>query len=509
MTLNERLTYLSEVLILLSNSPVPTQQFQTLADHAPQLVHCDYLGLAFLTPDQQSYLVHSLSGLASGAISQRPFQLDEGLIGVAIQRNRTTQIADLATLASQTADFEAVLQQFGIKTAVCVPIRQGEKPLGALFLGANSPTGYNDDDIQIARLLGAGLSAALENSRLYQELVDERRTLAAVLQSSQDAVLMLDENGFVLLANQAVAEMLHLEPDWLTGKRLADVIAYPELQQLFEARQAGLVEIKVTNGRFAQASLVPVLSEFNETIGWAAVLRDITLFKELETVKNEFVNTVSHDLKNPINTITLAAELLERVGELNPKQQDMRDRILRTGDYMNELVTDLLDLGRIEAGIGMAWLPVDLTLLVAEVMADLLPQAEEKGQALTAVLPPDPVYTTGDAARLRQLLRNLINNAIKYTPSKGNVAVSLQANDPALTLAIRDSGIGIPATDLPFIFDKFYRVHSDATKNIKGTGLGLAITQSLVEAHNGQIRVRSQVGAGTTFTVTLPQTISA
>lgn len=504
MTLTERLTYLSEVLIQLSSSPIPTQQFQTLADHAPQLVACDYLGLCLLDPAGAGYLIHSLHGIVGGAIPQRLFQLDEGLAGQAIQRNRTTHTAELAHFAHKTADFEDILLRFNHHTAIAVPLRQGENPFGALLFAAQTPTRYDQDDIQIARLLGAGLSTTLENSRLYQELIDERRTLSAVLQSSQDAVLMLNDEGFVLLANPAVANMLHLEPELLVGQRLADVIAYPDLEQLFAAQQPDLVELRLPNGRFGQASLVPVQSEQNEPIGWAAVLRDVTLFKELEKMKNEFVNTVSHDLKNPINAITLAAELLERLGTLTPQQANMRDRILRTATYMNELVTDLLDLGRIEAGIDMVQEPVDMTILVAEVLADLHPQAEDKRQALTAVLPPTPTFTLGDIFRLRQLLLNLINNAIKYTPQNGRVEVKLKQSKSQVVLAISDNGVGIPAADLPFIFDKFYRVQNETTKDIKGTGLGLAIVHSLVEAHSGQIRAHSVAGQGSIFTVSLP-----
>ena len=509
MNLHQRLTYLSELIITLTSSPVPTQQFQALADHLPMLFPCDYLGLCLLSPDAPGYFVHSLLGAASGAIPYRLFAPDEGAVGQMLGRNRTLHVPNLAEFPQATADFEQILLRFGIQTAVCIPLRQGEKPLGALFIAAEDGNSYGEDDMQIGRLLGAGVSAALENARLYQELIDERRTLAAILQSSQDAVLMLNEEGVVLLANPAVKQMLHLNPDLLTGQRLEEVVAYPALQQLFAAQRPDLVELAIPNGRFAQASLIPVQSEYGETIGWAALLRDITLFKELEQMKNDFVATVSHDLKNPIHAIVLAADLLNRFGELNEGQQNLRQRIVTTANYMSELVSDLLDLGQIEAGINLRRDPVDFTLLTADVLGELGVQAEAKGVKLTAVLPPDSLIVAGDSGRLKQLLLNLIGNAIKYTPGDGSVNVTLLAESAGAHLTVRDSGIGIPAANLPFIFDKFYRVHTPETKEIKGTGLGLAIVHSIVEAHNGRITVTSTPIAmgnhGTTFTVALPQ----
>ncbi len=509
MNLHQRLTYLSELIITLTSSPVPTQQFQALADHLPTLLPCDYLGLCLLSPDAPGYLVHSLLGEASGFIPYRLFALDEGAVGQMLGRNRTLHVSNLADFPQATADFEQILLRFGMQTAVCLPLRQGEKPLGALFIAASEHGSYGEDEIQIGRLLGAGVSAALENARLYQELIDERRTLAAVLQSSQDAVLMLNEEGVVLLANPAVRQMLHLDTDLLTGQRLEEMVAYPALQQLFAAQRPDLVELAIPNGRFAQASLIPVQSEYGETIGWAALLRDITLFKELEQMKNDFVATVSHDLKNPIHAIVLAADLLGRFGELNEGQQNLQQRIVTTANYMSELVSDLLDLGQIEAGVNLRRDPVDLTLLTADVVGELGVQAGAKGVALTAVLPPDSLVLAGDSGRLKQLLLNLIGNAIKYTPGGGTVTTTLLAEPTCARLTVRDSGIGIPTADLPFIFDKFYRVHTPETKEIKGTGLGLAIVHSIVEAHNGRISVTSTPIQGSTFTVTLPTHLSS
>ncbi|MCB0034371.1 MAG: PAS domain-containing protein, partial [Anaerolineales bacterium] len=371
---------------------------------------------------------------------------------------------------------------------------------------------YSADDEQIANLLAAGLAANLEMSRLYQTLADEHSTLKSVVESAPDGVVVVNPSGFILMANPAFHAMFGLQQQDLTGAPLMTTIDHPALHQLFTQENNDTAEIKLSDGRIMQASLEAVVSRFGEHIGWAAVLHDVTLLKELAHMKDEFVNTVSHDLKNPISSILLANDMLNRLGELNPAQENLRTRIHSTANYMNELVTDLLDLGRIEAGLGLEIRQFNLAKLVDEVLFALRANAEDKEIELVYNL-PDELLIQGDYKRLRQVLLNIIGNAIKYTPAQGCVTTLITADSPLQTqplirIAVQDNGLGIPTADLPHIFDKFYRVQNEQTADIKGTGLGLAITKSIIEAHEGQIQVDSQMGAGTTFTILLPHLIT-
>jgi two-component system phosphate regulon sensor histidine kinase PhoR len=244
-------------------------------------------------------------------------------------------------------------------------------------------------------------------------------------------------------------------------------------------------------------------------VGLAAILRDITLLKELEQMKTDFVNTVSHDLKSPIMAIAMTAELLLSARPGPGGEQAHRDRcerILRSAKNMTELVTDLLDLGKIEAGLEGAGEPVDLMPLIPAVVKALAAQADAK--RITVEVETRPAAAVrGVRPRLEQVLTNLIGNAIKYTRDGGHVRVTVEgpgAADEPVRVRVTDTGIGIPARDLPHVFDKFYRVQADATAGIPGTGLGLAITRSIVEAHGGRIGVESTEGAGSTFWVELP-----
>jgi signal transduction histidine kinase len=288
----------------------------------------------------------------------------------------------------------------------------------------------------------------------------------------------------------------------LVGRPLADKVQNPTLLTLF-AEHTQMAEIALADGRTAQAVAAQVITEFGEFVGWTAVLRDISLLKELEQMKNDFVATVSHDLKNPINAISLAAEILDKTGPLNPKQTELQGRILQVAQYMNELITDLLDLGKIQAGLDLRLAPFDLVVLMQDVLFSLEALAERNQQEITLQL-PEQLTITADQHRLKQVLLNLVGNAIKYTPAQGKIDITATIDGEQVMVAIRDTGIGIPTQDLPYIFDKFYRVKNEDTKLIKGTGLGLAIVQSIVEAHHGRVWVDSSPGKGSTFTFSLP-----
>src|SRR6266478_188425 len=395
----------------------------------------------------------------------------------------------------------------GLRAVLVVPIRRGLVVLGALLFAGRPPITYGDDDLHIAQLLAAGLSAALETSLAYQAAADERSTLGAVLASTADAVIMINQPGLVLLANTAVRPMLGLVPDAITGRPLLEVVDYAPLRELFVAGRPGISDLPLPDGRVAQASLVAVTTPFGEPVGLAAILRDITLLKNLERMKNDFVNTVSHDLKGPITVIAGMADLMRIAGPADENHatrcQDIRD----TAQHMADLVSDLLDIGRIEAGLDAAREPMDLIPVIGEALRMVKPRAETKSIELHAELAEEAIVSAVPS-RVRQVLINLIDNGVKYTPAGGRVSVAAALStdgDGAETVRIRvtDTGMGIPARDLPHVFDKFYRVKNKATSEIPGTGLGLAITKSIVEVYGGRISVDSLEGVGTTFEVEL------
>jgi two-component system phosphate regulon sensor histidine kinase PhoR len=504
----ERLARLSEVLIELFRSPIPTHFFQTLGDHAGGVLPHDYLAVCLSDPEKSGYLVHTLAGLDAGAVSPRVFSLYEGLPGRAITTGQAQRIEDLTLVRDGVHDLEGVLVRAGLRATLAVPIRRGLDVLGALLFAGRPPLAYGDDDVHVAGLLAAGLSAALETSQAYQTLADERMTMLGVLGSTSDAVIAMNQGGLVLLANGAVHQMLGLAPDAIEGRPLLEVVDYAPLRELFVKGKPGISELPLPDGRTAQASLVQVMTPFGEPVGLAVVLRDITLLKNLEQMKNDFVATVSHDLKSPITVIAGLADLMRITGPGNKNFESQCRDIRDTAQHMADLVTDLLDIGKIEAGLDAEGEPIDVVPVVAEALRIVRPNAERKSITLGTDL-PESAIVMATPIRIRQALVNLVDNGIKYTPAGGRVAVSAAfsaGGDGVETVTIRvaDTGLGIPARDLPHVFDKFYRVYTKATQGIAGTGLGLAITKTIVESVGGRIRVESVEGAGTTFTVELP-----
>jgi PAS domain S-box-containing protein len=504
VSLAERLTRLSDVLVALSGSPIPTHLFQTLADLAPAAVPCDYLAVCLPTPDQPGYVVHSLAPLPED-IGARRWNAGEGLPGRTMRSGQPLVAVDLAA-SHETRPLEDILVAAGLRAALAVPVRRGAEVVGALLFASRTPAVFHADDLGIAALIAAGLGSALESARAYQLLADERSTLAAVLGSTSDAVIMLNDDGVVLLANPAVGTMLGLVPDAMVGRTLVEVPGHEPLSQLFEDGRARTAELPLPGGRTAQASLVSVVTPYGEPVGVAAILRDITLLKHLDQMKNDFVNTVSHDLRNPISVIDGTAQIISWKANDDPVLQRRVQRIRDEARYMAELVSDLLDLGKIEAGLSPPKERLDAGRLAAEAALKIAPSAEAKGVTMETHVPAE-AWVMAAAPRLTQVMLHLVGNAVKYTPSGGRVTVSVAppgggGATPTVTIRVADTGIGIGARHLPHVFDKFYRVHDAAT--IPGTGLGLAITKSIVETHGGRISVESVEGAGSVFVVELP-----
>jgi signal transduction histidine kinase len=232
-------------------------------------------------------------------------------------------------------------------------------------------------------------------------------------------------------------------------------------------------------------------------------LTDITQRRRLEVLRRDFVANASHELKTPVAAVRALAEtLLTALPEDPEAGRRFAERIGREAERLDVLTRDLLDLSRVERGT-LDIEPVDLVGLVKEVAGGYTDLAEERRVRLQTELRPQ-VSLRGDRAQLGLLLSNLVDNALRHTSAKGTVWVRLEASESRATLEVADTGDGIPAGELPRIFERFYRVDKARARQTGGTGLGLAIVRHVAEAHGGTVRVDSELGRGSTFTVTLP-----
>jgi signal transduction histidine kinase len=262
-------------------------------------------------------------------------------------------------------------------------------------------------------------------------------------------------------------------------------------------------EIMLNDGRTLYGSASAIIDGDGEVLGRVAVMRDITHLKELDAMKSEFVATVSHDLRAPLTYMRGYATMLPMVGPLSPKQQDYTEKVMAGIEQMTELIDDLLDLGRIEAGVGLVREMYSLADVARGVVETMKPQALSRGLLLRTGQLCERALA-GDQGLLRHALTNLMDNAIKYTPNGGTVTVSVAEQDAAIVIAVKDTGIGIAAADQVRLFERFYRVKRRETVDIKGSGLGLAIVKSIAQWHRGRVWVESQVGEGATFYILIP-----
>jgi signal transduction histidine kinase len=275
------------------------------------------------------------------------------------------------------------------------------------------------------------------------------------------------------------------------------------LRDLFDRGVQGIppdtAEVPLADKRTLYASISRV-----ENVGYVAVMQDISALKRLDRMKSEFVATVSHDLRTPLTTIQGYIELLPRAGPLNEQQQDFINRAHDSIQAITELIGDLLDIGRIEAGFNLEMEPCNLIQVIEEAIRNIQPQAGAKLQDLRWKPPGTLPLVRGNTHTLRQVMDNLLNNAVKYTQEGGRIEVSASHDEGHIVVHVADTGIGIPLEQQPYIFNKFYRVESAETAGVTGSGLGLAIVKAVIEKHNGRVWVESKPGLGSTFSFVLP-----
>jgi len=335
-----------------------------------------------------------------------------------------------------------------------------------------------------------------------QHRLDELQKLDTIVEHIEDGVIIVDEQSNLLLINPAARRAFGIwQDEVINGKPVSEVLPHPDLRILLSESVNTPVphnEITFEDGRVLSAQCTPI-----PRIGLAVTMQDITYLKQIDRLKNEFVHTVSHDLRSPLTAILGYVDLLDRVGPVNDQQHEFIHRIQNSVQSITALVNDLLELGRIEAGFDSQKEVVPLEGIIRYALETLGGQISDKKLNLHLNLPAEIPQLRGNPIRLRQLLDNLIGNAIKYTPEGGEITIDMEAQSDQVILRISDTGPGIPPADQPHIFEKFYRA-SNVPKGVGGSGLGLAIVKSIVENHQGRIWVESLLGQGSTFTVVLP-----
>jgi len=341
---------------------------------------------------------------------------------------------------------------------------------------------------------------------LTAKLRERSTQLESMLDQMLEALIAVDGTGHIRLANRATASMFGLHGT-VTGRRLLEVVRHHEMATVMERLKQ---EREVRNHEFRVEGAIPRVLQVNGVAtgegGVLLVIHDVTELRRLENLRQDFVANVSHELRTPISLIRGAVETLVDGAKDDPEARDKFLGIIdRHGARLGLLIEDLLLLSALDSGrIELHTQSLSVRDAVQEVVVDLAPSAAERGVTVENQVSLD-LQARADAVRLRQILSNLIDNAIKYGRERGTVSISAERlGEGWLQIAVRDDGPGIPPEARERVFERFFRVDKARARHQGGTGLGLAIVKNLVLAHGGEVRVESAEGRGTIFRFKLP-----
>jgi PAS domain S-box-containing protein len=410
--------------------------------------------------------------------------------------------------AERDPEAARALEEIEIRSAITLPLRAGERILGVLTLVTEQRV-LTDDDFDLAQQLSARAAIALENARLYRE--SERRADAALaLEYVGDGVVLLDRDGLIRFWNAAAAEITGLREGEAVGRRATDVLpAWEELTRHAELADADApararaVTVPLETGRGDRWVSVAGVA-FDEGVVYA--LRDVTDEQALERARSDFVATASHELRTPLAAVFGAARTMRRKDiDLPPEQQERFLEIIENEtERLTAIVSQILLAGQLEEGrVDLSTAATDLRPLAESVLDSTRLRAPESVE-LKLEQNGDSALALADEDKLRQVLVNLLDNAVKYSPDGGEVKVELGSTPGLVTLTVRDAGLGIPPNEQERIFEKFYRLDPGQTRGVGGSGLGLYISRELVSRMGGRLSVRSRPGEGASFTVELP-----
>ncbi len=392
------------------------------------------------------------------------------------------------------------------ESMIALALRHEGRYYGTLWAAYSRQHIFTESDLKFMTTLASQATLAIANIRLFMTVEVSRRQLEAILNSTPDPVLVTDASNRLILANPAAGHVFGVSIRRGERPEAEKTIQVKPLIELLQASSSERhsAEVNMPDGRTYLAMASPMTAD-EKTIGRVCILRDVTQLKEIDTLKSDFVATVSHDLRSPLTLMRGYATMLEMAGALNDQQKNYARMIVQGVDNMAKLVNNLLDLGRIEFGVGLQVESIPVLDILERATSELQAQAKQKNISLGVELPRDmPHAIEADSALLHQALYNLVENGIKYTPEGGTVTVHVQTLPEALVFAVQDTGIGISGDDQKRLFEKFYRGTNRDALIQRGTGLGLAIVKSIAERHGGRAWVESEQGKGSVFFLQIP-----
>jgi GAF domain-containing protein len=463
-------------------------------------------------------------------------KVGEGLAGWVVQRREAVLVNDLHQDPRWVRSTAAGQDH---RSAITVPMLVGEDVIGVMMVFQRAPNFFSAEMLTLVKAIAGQVAVAINNAHLYELIRDQAERLGVMLRKEQedasrsqaileavaDGVLVTGSDNRITFVNSSTERILGANDTRLLGNALdkvgglygkaatgwAETIRHwSEDPSSYKTGDSYAEQVELENERIALVHLAPVILQ-NDFLGTVSIIRDITHEVEVDRLKSEFVATVSHELRTPMTAIKGYVDILTMgaAGALNENQVHFLEVVRNNIERLNTLVSDLLDISRIEAGrITLNPQSVDLHSIAEDVVAEVLHRShrENKPMALSLDAPKTLPPVIGDGDRVRQILGNLVNNAFNYTPQNGTIRVNLHHENGEVQVDIQDNGVGIAPEDQSRVFERFFRGENPLVLATPGTGLGLPIVRQLVEMHKGRIWMTSTgvPGDGSTFSFTLP-----
>lgn len=447
---------------------------------------------------------------------------ENGIIGLEMIEREHFDVILLDLMMPSLSGFDVLARVRALHPDTSIIVISGyatvEHSIEAMKKGAFDfiPKPFSPDQLRVI------VAKAIEYTRALKDIAEGRSRMRVFINHLTDGVMATDNQKRVVLANPAFLRLIGYQGTDAIGKQAEELVDNEQLSEMIDQALAMPMdtfmeisrELQVGGGKEGREEIIlgarsiPFRGRMERNLGTITVLHDITALKKMDQIKSDFVSMVAHEVRNPLNTIMAQIKIIRDglAGEVTPKQQEILGRTSEKIKGLTDLCSELLDLARMESGL------ITLekeSLNVGDLLKDQVSfhTAGAKARGLTLELSPldeGMPLLLANRKGLEEILANLIANAVNYTPEGGTVTVSAAVAGDYLCMSVRDSGIGIPRTEIERIFDRFYRVKDERTKYVVGTGLGLALIKSIVEAHQGMIQVESEPDRGSTFHVYLP-----
>ncbi len=438
-------------------------------------------------------------GTPADVLSDIEVPIGEGFVGHVAKTGKWIYTNDVSTHPLHYQDVDNHTG-FLTRSLLCVPLILRGKVIGTLEVLNKQDGEFDDQDIERGLSIAAAVAIAVSNALLFKEAESRKQHLETTLEYNNSPMLIMDGQKNLMLLNQEARHRLGLTTE-AAGKPIADVLEIPELLSLLSnpdsVNDDQGTEIILPDGSIWLSRFAPIPEH-----GYILVLQDIMSIKQLEMAKDNFVASLTHDMRAPLNTISGFAATLSQAGPLNDEQQMFVQRILDAIEHMMEMVNGLLELAKVNTKMQHEFQPCDLVAITQDVVAEFLGQAMAQNIQLDIALQTDKGMVYGDPYQLRSAVSNLVDNAIKYSPPDETIRVDVSHENDHVLVAVHDNGLGIDESDLPHIFDKFYRGRK--SRNIGGSGLGLALVRSVAKSHRGKVWAESKGEPGSQFFLEIP-----